>query len=240
MQNHLHPFPKASGSNPDGRTFPQVNGVLCGKRVTRRHPLDVRLIDVSAVAADRFWAKVVIGEPSECWQWIGAVSKCYGTFKVGRQSYFAHRVSVALSGRVMPSGMLVDHICRNKRCVNPGHLRVATPKENSANTPMAERTHCRYGHEFTETNKAWWKGHRLCRICRNERSRLWQSEKRAKRPKMRPGPKAKLTEEQAREILLSPLPQSALAEAYGVNESTIYDIKKGRRFRRLHLETPTR
>jgi len=46
---------------------------------------------------------------------------------------YAHRVSYLLYVGAIPDGMLVDHTCHERSCVNPGHLRLATPKQNTEN-----------------------------------------------------------------------------------------------------------
>lgn len=101
-----------------------------------------------------FWERAGRGEPGECWPWQGHITR-YGYGKFGR--FMAHRISVAIDGRD-PAGMSVDHTCRNRRCVNPHHLRVVDHRtnalENSAAPPAqnAGKTHCVHGHEFTPEN----------------------------------------------------------------------------------------
>lgn len=81
-------------------------------------------------AVDRFMPKVVIGDDG-CWHWTGAKERRgYGFFRVGRKTMRAYRYAyIAHIGPVEP-GLELDHICRNRSCVNPDHLRQVTHTEN--------------------------------------------------------------------------------------------------------------
>lgn len=90
-----------------------------------------------------------------CWEWQGYLdSNGYGHF--GKN--FAHRLYYELfTDEAIPAGMHVDHLCRNRKCVNPEHLEPVSPRENilrgvGAGARNARKTHCNRGHEFTEEN----------------------------------------------------------------------------------------
>ena len=87
----------------------------------------------------RFVASVQVGE--SCWEWTAFKDrKGYGKFTswpTGEQ--YAHRIAFTLRNGPIPEGMQVDHICHNPRCVNPDHLRLATPKQNVENHSGASR-----------------------------------------------------------------------------------------------------
>lgn len=121
----------------------------------------------------RFWAKVQINHPDECWPWLACRMKDgYGVFRLGGELKKAHRIAYELIKGEIPEGLQLDHICRNTSCVNPSHLEAVTCRENvlrSDNTASknARKTHCKYGHGFSKQNTFWHPdGRRECRICR--------------------------------------------------------------------------
>lgn len=73
------------------------------------------------------------GGPDECWEWQGARLRAgYGNFALRKKWYKAHRVAYELAHGPVPDGMWVLHRCDNPPCCNPAHLRLGTPKDNSA------------------------------------------------------------------------------------------------------------
>lgn len=119
---------------------------------------------------------VALVEQSDgCWAWRGTVSADgYGKF-YGRQ---AHRVIYEALVGPIEVGLELDHLCRNKGCVNPGHLEPVTRLENMRRR-YALYTHCKAGHEFTATNTyVMPNGHRSCRTCRHEAVRRYRSRNR--------------------------------------------------------------
>lgn len=69
-----------------------------------------------------------------CWLWEGALAKeGYGVMSIGGRTQRVHRVSYTLHMGVIPEGMFIDHTCHVRRCLNPNHLRLATPGENAQN-----------------------------------------------------------------------------------------------------------
>ena len=126
--------------------------------------------------ADRFWARVERGNPSECWAWTGFVGKDgYGQFgfRVGESPKHhgqSHRVSYELLVGPVPAGLQLDHLCRVRHCVNPAHLEPVTSAENTRRGLKATKTECVRGHQFTPDNtyRDPKSGTRKCRICRRE------------------------------------------------------------------------
>jgi len=140
---------------------------------------------LSEAVANRFWSHVdKSGGEGACWPWRRALlSNGYGQFHVGPNSagipsrQGAHRISVLLSGREIPAGMVVDHLCRNRSCVNPDHLRVVTVRtnslENTASVAARNATACRciHGHPLSEKRDR--AGKRKCPTCCKARYKAW-------------------------------------------------------------------
>lgn len=118
----------------------------------------------------RFLSKVE--KAGSCWNWLGYIEKeGYGACSVKGVMWKAHRVSFELFKNEIPEGFQIDHLCRNRKCVNPEHLDAVTPKINvlRSNAPTAvnaRRTHCRRGHELRGENlHVTTIGGRRCKAC---------------------------------------------------------------------------
>lgn len=131
----------------------------------------------------RFWGKV--RKTLGCWMWTGSISKGgYGNFCVGAKQYKPHRISFVLAKGTIPLGLCLDHVCRNRSCVNPKHIRIVTRGRNAienSTSPAAinaKKTHCIRGHELTGENLQAQNGGRQCRACRNLTALQWYHAKR--------------------------------------------------------------
>ena len=118
----------------------------------------------------RFWDKVAV-MPDGCWDWTAYRNRDgYGQF-AGEGNSLAHRVSYAGLVAPIPNGLQIDHLCRNRSCVNPSHLEVVTLQENTRRGLKEElKTHCPQGHPYEGDNlylhsKTGW---RQCHTCRRE------------------------------------------------------------------------
>lgn len=123
----------------------------------------------------RFAQKVVVLE-SGCWRWTGKVNRGgYGCFSIGHARHAtAHRwLYQQIQGPLSPAVDL-DHLCRNRWCVNPAHCEPVTRRENllrGLTIPAAHvaKTHCPQGHPYDEPNTYRYRGMRQCRASRDAR-----------------------------------------------------------------------
>jgi hypothetical protein len=122
---------------------------------------------------ERFMSKVDVTDG--CWNWVGGINTPgYGTFnpRYGLKKY-AHRWLYELLVESIPAGLELDHLCFNRRCVNPDHLEPVTRQENVRRNAWSRATACVHGHEFTPENTYLRpdNGTRQCRKCAQIRYR---------------------------------------------------------------------
>lgn len=130
------------------------------------------LVISNELVMDRFWRKV--NKTDTCWLWTAGVTGRggYGAFCVNYKMIPAHRYSYTILKGEIPERMELDHLCRNRRCVNPDHLEPVTREENwrRGQTPSslnAKKTHCLRGHPFEGDNLIVRTGGRGCRECKS-------------------------------------------------------------------------
>lgn len=132
----------------------------------------------------RFWSKV--DTSGDCWEWTASRSPLgYGQYAIQRKPRGAHRVAWEMLVGEIPDGFELDHLCRNRACVNPDHMQVVSHRENTLrghgpSATNARKTKCCNGHDFDETNTYITpKGARQCRACVREAGRRYRLKQKA-------------------------------------------------------------
>jgi hypothetical protein len=126
---------------------------------------------------DRFWSRVSEDPETGCWPWRGSMfGNGYGQYASSfTATAMAHRIAYELVVGAIPDGLVIDHLCRNRRCVNPAHLEPVTHRENllrgdTLTAKNAAKTHCPQGHPYTGLNLYVTRaGRRHCRTCTRRR-----------------------------------------------------------------------
>lgn len=134
-------------------------------------------------ANKEFWDKVLKLE-NGCWQWYGACSNGYGVFCENGIHIKAHRYAYETMVGAVPDGLELDHLCRNKRCVNPEHLEAVTRGENIKRGLLPDigrrfqqgKMHCPWGHPYNSQNTYLRldRAGRECKACRREAQLKWR------------------------------------------------------------------
>jgi hypothetical protein len=149
----------------------------------------------TSLQSENFWAKV---QPTGfCWDWTaGKTHDGYGKFNVGPKMVLAHRATYTMLVGKIPDGLELDHLCRNRHCVNPDHLDPVTTAENNLRIPRALELGatflppwvqsgknvtglCVKGHQYTELNTYTYKdGRTECRTCKKANAAAYRARKK--------------------------------------------------------------
>ena len=131
----------------------------------------------------RFMRKVQ-EQPNGCWLWTGYLSEDgYGIFKLPSGAVKAHRWSFERQVGPIASGLELDHVCRNRACVNPAHLEPVTHQQNMERGVYfnSSKTACLRGHPFDEQNTGYSSsGKRYCKECSRAHNREYARQRRAR------------------------------------------------------------
>lgn len=138
----------------------------------------------------RFAKKIEFDEETGCMLWVGAKdTKGYGHFGLEGRTVRSHRLAYEHWKMPIPTGLVIDHLCRVVNCVNPDHLEAVTTGENTRRglSPLGRggvemkrsRTHCPAGHPYSGANLILSEGRRRCRACRYARNRAYKRRIRA-------------------------------------------------------------
>ena len=145
---------------------------------------------------ERFWGWV--DKTPTCWIWTGAGANSqrggqwgYGRFQPelgSPKKVQAHRFAYEALVGPIPEGLHLDHLCRNRKCVNPEHLEPVTCQENRLrgegfNAENAAKTHCPEGHPYSGENVAIRGGRRHCRECQRQRAKAQRESRRHAGPR---------------------------------------------------------
>lgn len=118
-----------------------------------------------------------------CWLFNNSLDKDgYARVTSDKKTYKAHRLFWELANGVIPEGLVIDHLCKVRNCVNPSHLRLATPRQNvlensdSFVAKNAQKLFCKNGHPYDKVyiSKDGEKD-RYCSICHRERVKNYRN-----------------------------------------------------------------
>lgn len=136
---------------------------------------DLYLGIIRPTIMERLWRYSEL-RPNGCRIWTGALDRGgYGAINVGGAKHKAHRLAYELLVGPIPDGLVIDHVCRNRDCINPAHLEPVTHEENKRRGARGgDWPYCRKGHPYDDDNtRITTTGVRICRACHrdNEKKR---------------------------------------------------------------------
>lgn len=171
----------------DGCERPHYSRKLCEPHYARwrryGHPRVAQPLGPRKRRGAGFWSQV--RDDGGCWIWVGSIANTgYGQWKDNGRPMSAHRWAYEFMVGPVPDGLQLDHLCRNRACVNPWHLEPVTIRVNllrgdTLAAANVAKTHCPQGHPYDDANTyISATGNRSCVECGRVRSREYQRRKR--------------------------------------------------------------
>lgn len=140
--------------------------------------------------SERFWSRVSGDSFEECWNWTSTTShNGYGRISIGGKKVRAHRYAYESMIAKIPAGLALDHLCRNRLCVNPWHLEPVSTRVNNARAAEVVKQ-CPQGHPYDEANTYVYEAttragnlttYRMCKACTIARTNIRDAARKAAR-----------------------------------------------------------
>ncbi len=193
VQVRREPFPYSVGPLEDPASFIHLD---LARAATDAGGLIVgSIVNFRGTEEQRFWNKVRINPNRThngtcCLEWTAHLLHGYGRFSLasrgigytGRNNQVgSHIWSYEYFFGEVPEGKEIDHLCRNRKCVNPDHLEAVIPivncyRGNSPPAQNARKLYCKHGHRLSGDNLAFKEnGWRVCKTCRKQRNDYWNA-----------------------------------------------------------------
>jgi hypothetical protein len=137
-------------------------------------------------APERFQTYYEINSATGCWEWTLCLNQGgYGVFHTNNKQWKAHRFAYQILIGPIPEGLTLDHLCKNKKCVNPEHLEPVTQYVNTVRGKGSSSLYCSKGHAMFGEHLYFNDGNRRCQKCKriadlNSKRRKRERGKRSK------------------------------------------------------------
>lgn len=143
------------------------------------------------------FAQYVAPGPLGCLLWTGSLTDGYGRIMIAGVRHQAHRYAYEQRHGAIPDGLVIDHLCRVRNCVNPDHMQPVQSRENILRgiglaATEARSATCARGHRWLPGSYYAYSKQRVCKPCRADDQRAYRARRRAARQAEREDPTAEL------------------------------------------------